>query len=230
MNNVVDEVLAGSPRYNIKDNGGSAIYSNVQIDLATAVTTQGTPLNKALFDSIQSDLTNLSNNKLNVSDKATTAQAQAGSNDTKYMTPSKVKEREQSLFTTKSITGSTASEQTLFDFSTATGSIVEISGRYKNTNNPSNYASMTLNGTVINGSSAANLSMTDYSFQNVTSSTGSFYFRFDLTTKTFTGKFSQRYNGSQDYVVGYFTTLTSLTGRCRGGATTTIDISINQNY
>jgi hypothetical protein len=39
MNNVIDEVLAGSPRYNIKDNGGTSIYENVQIDLATQITT-----------------------------------------------------------------------------------------------------------------------------------------------------------------------------------------------
>lgn len=39
MNNVIDEVLAGSPRYTIKDNGGTTLYDNVQIDLKTAVTT-----------------------------------------------------------------------------------------------------------------------------------------------------------------------------------------------
>jgi hypothetical protein len=39
MNNVVDEVLAGSPRYTIKDNGGTTLYDNVQIDLKTQVTT-----------------------------------------------------------------------------------------------------------------------------------------------------------------------------------------------
>lgn len=83
MNTVVDEVLAGQPRYNIKDNGGTTLYSNVQIDLATNVTTAGTPLNKALFDSIQTDL----NSRLLVSNKATPAEVIAGTNNTKYITP-----------------------------------------------------------------------------------------------------------------------------------------------
>lgn len=39
MNNVVDEVLASSPRYNITDTEGNIIYQNVAIDLATEVTT-----------------------------------------------------------------------------------------------------------------------------------------------------------------------------------------------
>lgn len=39
MNTVVDEVLAGSPRYTIKDNGGTTLYDDVQIDLKTQVTT-----------------------------------------------------------------------------------------------------------------------------------------------------------------------------------------------
>lgn len=85
MNNVVDEVLAGSPRYTIKDDGGTTLYDNVQIDLKTQVTTAGTPLNKALFDSIQTDL----NSRLLVSNKASQNEAQAGINDTKYMTPLK---------------------------------------------------------------------------------------------------------------------------------------------
>lgn len=38
--NFVDEVLASSPRYTIKDNGGTTLYDNVQIDLKTQVTTQ----------------------------------------------------------------------------------------------------------------------------------------------------------------------------------------------
>lgn len=39
MNNVIDEVLAGEPRYAIKDNGGAILYDNVQIVLITQVTT-----------------------------------------------------------------------------------------------------------------------------------------------------------------------------------------------
>ena len=67
MNNVIDEVLSGEPRYTIKDNGGTTLYDNIQIDLKTPVTTQGTPLNRALFESIRSDL----NSRLLTSNKAT---------------------------------------------------------------------------------------------------------------------------------------------------------------
>jgi hypothetical protein len=38
----VDEVLSGPERFNIKDNAGTEIYGNVQIELNTPVTTQGT--------------------------------------------------------------------------------------------------------------------------------------------------------------------------------------------
>lgn len=40
MNSVVDAVLSGVPKYNIKDSGGTTIYSNATIELATTVTTQ----------------------------------------------------------------------------------------------------------------------------------------------------------------------------------------------
>ena len=40
---------------------------------------------------LQSQITSLKDNKVNVSDKASTAQAQAGTDDTKWMTPAKVK-------------------------------------------------------------------------------------------------------------------------------------------
>lgn len=56
MIDFVDEILAGEPRYNIKTNSGTVIYSNIQEELATPVNVQGTPMNKALFDSIKSHL------------------------------------------------------------------------------------------------------------------------------------------------------------------------------
>lgn len=124
MNNVVDEVLNTSATQNkVKY---KITYSNntsdiVELDLYTPVTTQGTPINRTLFESIRTDLTNLNNNKenvinktntinssstttqypnakavynqlatkLNISSKSTTAQAQAGTDDTTYMTPLK---------------------------------------------------------------------------------------------------------------------------------------------
>lgn len=83
MNNVIDEVLAGEPRYTIKDNGGTILYDNVQIDLKTQVTTTGTPLNKALFDSIRDDL----NSRVLASNKATPQNVIAGTDNSKYVTP-----------------------------------------------------------------------------------------------------------------------------------------------
>lgn len=68
------------------DSQGNTAY---RIELATEVT-PGTPMNKVLFDSIKTDLTNLENNKLNVSMKASTSDATAGVDNTKYMTPLKV--------------------------------------------------------------------------------------------------------------------------------------------
>ena len=231
MNNVVDEVLAGSPRYNIKDNGGTTLYSNVQIDLATQVTTAGTPLNKALFDSIATDI----NSRLLTSNKATTGEAQAGTNDTKYMTALKVKEREQSLVSsvTKTATGS-ATEQTIFDFSTATGNIIEISGTYGEVNTSSEQT-IYLNGTSFNGASQNNLSLTDYDFRYTSSGKGSFYIRVDLNNKTFVAMFSARKSGTTttpDYVVGRFSTITTLTCILRGTASTStyVTATISQNY
>jgi len=75
MNNVVDEVLNTSATDNkVKY---KITYSNntsdiVELDLYTPVTTQGTPINRALFESIRTDLTNLSNNKENISNKTNT--------------------------------------------------------------------------------------------------------------------------------------------------------------
>lgn len=125
MNTVVDEVLNTSAtdnkvKYRITYSDNTSDI--VELDLYTPVTTQGTPINRTLFESIRTDLTNLNNNKenvdnktntinssstttqypnakavynqlatkLNISSKSTTAQAQAGTDDTNYMTALKV--------------------------------------------------------------------------------------------------------------------------------------------
>ena len=49
---------------------------------------------------LQSQITSLGNSKVNVSDKASTAQAQAGTDDTKWMTPAKVKSWWDKLYST----------------------------------------------------------------------------------------------------------------------------------
>ena len=85
MTNVVDEVLAQQePEYILTHQNGT--QEIVKLNLATQVITEGTPLNKALFDSIKSDI----DARLLISDKASTQEAQTGTNDTKYMTPLKV--------------------------------------------------------------------------------------------------------------------------------------------
>lgn len=49
--NFIDEVLASSPKYRITH--ADSTTEDVSIDLITAVTTQGTGLNKVLFDKIE---------------------------------------------------------------------------------------------------------------------------------------------------------------------------------
>lgn len=49
----VDEVLAGAERYDIKDNGGTPVYSNMQIALATGVTIAGTPIAANAMNNIE---------------------------------------------------------------------------------------------------------------------------------------------------------------------------------
>ena len=86
MNTVTDEVLNTAAtdnkiKYRITKSDNS--YEIVEITLETPVTTQGTPLNKALFDSIKNDL----NNRLLKTSKASAAEVQAGTNTDKYTTP-----------------------------------------------------------------------------------------------------------------------------------------------
>jgi len=58
---VVDEVLAGAERYNILDNGGGTINSNVQINLNTSVSTPGTALNAALLNALENGVDAIDN-------------------------------------------------------------------------------------------------------------------------------------------------------------------------
>lgn len=50
--NVKDEILTGEPKYRIKQND-TTLYDDVTIEMTTPVRQQGTPVNKALFDSIE---------------------------------------------------------------------------------------------------------------------------------------------------------------------------------
>ena len=59
MKDVIDEVLNGEPLYDVIDSTtGEVIYKGVGIILGEniEVLQKGTPINKALFDSIQGDL------------------------------------------------------------------------------------------------------------------------------------------------------------------------------
>ena len=56
MIEVKDEILNGEPKYRLRDENGNIIYDNVSVEMTTPVVEEGTPLNKALFDSIGNDL------------------------------------------------------------------------------------------------------------------------------------------------------------------------------
>lgn len=65
MNEVVDRVPSQPGRYKMTMPDGSTQY--VTLERADEPTVVGTPLNKALFDSIQDDLDELNSNKVKVS-------------------------------------------------------------------------------------------------------------------------------------------------------------------
>lgn len=55
MIEVKDEILTDEPRYVIRNSSGQVIEEDVTIEMTTPVVQEGTPLNKALFDSINED-------------------------------------------------------------------------------------------------------------------------------------------------------------------------------
>ena len=56
MIEVIDEILNGEPKYRIKDEDGNLLFDNLTIEMITALAQQGTPINRALFESIRGDL------------------------------------------------------------------------------------------------------------------------------------------------------------------------------
>lgn len=224
MNTVVDEVLAGSPRYTIKDNGGTTLYDNVQIDLKTQVTTAGTPLNKALFDSIQTDL----NSRLLVSNKATTAEAQAGTNDTKYMTPLKVQQKLNSNVSS-AINQSGAGTYTICTFANYTNAkIIKIRGQI---HYGSDKTRLIFNGSsvdgfnshsVFNGSSVLTLRCAN------NNNLQGFEFTIDLVSKSITGTYVSDENGYADVFSGAFSSLTTFQIQ-QYGSSSSLSASIQTN-
>lgn len=133
MTNFVDTVFnttstGGVIKYNLTH--ADSTTEQVQMNIATPVQTQGTALNKAFFDTIQTDLTNLSNNKLNVSNKATQSDAIAGTNDTKYITPYALSGRIRKGTATATSTSVTSSPQRydILDLSQFNGQTLLITG------------------------------------------------------------------------------------------------------
>ena len=205
MNNVVDEVLAGEPRYNIKDNGGTAIYSNVQIELATTVTTQGTALNKALFDSIQADL----NTRLLVSNKAEQSDMWTGTNDTKYVTPLKVQQKLISL--TASDTQSTTGTYTVCTFTNFTNvKKITISGKVDSGSNGYNFI---MNGSGLGGFTTQSSSVSGGTSLTIQGSTNgsdqAFQFAFDLNSKSFVGFYVAKDTSKAELFCGRFSSITN---------------------
>ena len=140
MVNFVDTIL------NTSATGGVVKYTlthadstteQVQIDLATPIQTQGTALNKVTFDSIQTDLTTLDTNKLNKSSKTTQAQAEAGTDNTNYMTALRTQQKLNSM--RKKFSNSTTSSlafttDTILDVTTLTDKTFLMSGKFNNSN------------------------------------------------------------------------------------------------
>ena len=71
-NTWTDELLSGSALYNILTNLGATIYNNVQIALATSVTTPGTSLTAAVMNNIENGIDAL-DNKLVIDEAVLTA-------------------------------------------------------------------------------------------------------------------------------------------------------------
>lgn len=179
-----------------------------------------------MFDSIQADL----NTRLLISSKATTAEAQAGTNDAHYMTPAKVKTQLQYLTKTGSgsNTSATAQTTTIYDASNITSGAkrVVITGTLKNAS--TSYQSfLYLNGTGLDfdhstSNTYPTISATQIAYRYGNNDTGSFKIEIDLNAKTincavqYQPRVTNEPASQFDVGCGYFTTLTSITASLRG--------------
>lgn len=57
---VKDEIISGEAKYNVYDKDGKLLYENCSISLSNEIIQEGTPLNKVLFDSVNSALIKIS--------------------------------------------------------------------------------------------------------------------------------------------------------------------------
>ena len=242
MNLYVDEVLNGEPTYTLTHEDTTT--ETVKIELATEVVQQGTALNKAFFDSIKDDL----NSRVLLSDKATSAQAIAGTSDTKWITPKTLNDVVKS-YTTKETIENTTQPSTSHDITTdiSSGKYI-IYGKIRNEDDTGitsgSASSLSINGTRITIAELSNGTFSITHNQSAVSHTlkvsGSLnsYFRpnfiieIDTNTKTF--KYSiVGYSASNVYTLwqgnGTYSTLTSIGVSMSNGAgntTTYCDYSI----
>ena len=110
MNNFIDTVFntaATDNKIKYKIIHADSTEEVVELQMYTPVTTTGTAMNKTFFDSIKDDL----NSRLLTSNKASQAEAETGTNDTKYMTPLKTKQAIQKNLSIK--TGTIGNNETI---------------------------------------------------------------------------------------------------------------------
>lgn len=156
MNNVVDEVLNTAQTDNkikYKIIHADSTEEIVQLELYTPVTTEGTALNKVLFDSIADDI----NSRLLISNKASNAEVQAGTDTSKYIVPSTLQAKLNKMNNYKSGSasgGNAGTTTTIFqpsDIGSATTGTVIIDG-YINAEGTGQYPNnIKINGSTMHG-------------------------------------------------------------------------------
>lgn len=232
MISVTDEVLNGEPTYTITYSD-STTSSGVKIDLDTQVVTEGTALNKALFDSIDADI----QARLLISSKSTTSEAKSGTNDTKYITPLKVQQKLDTLMETYSVSSSTTT--TLVDGSSISGSqIITIDAKMTGGLGSSYYSKFKIDGTGImifeDGSiDGSGTSVDIATFINNNTRASAFHLEINTYTKTLSGWALYGASLSDKKFQGYYTTLTSISNvQNYAGITSNISVrysSLNPN-
>lgn len=58
MIEVKDEILNGKPLYRVRDKDGNILFDNLTIEMITEILQEGTPINKELFKTIESEINN----------------------------------------------------------------------------------------------------------------------------------------------------------------------------
>lgn len=161
------------------------------------------------------------NSRLLVSNKASQAEAQAGTNDTKYMTPLKVQQKLNSNVSS-AISQSGAGTYTICTFANYTSAkIITVRGKIKIGSNTTKYI---FNGSNVGGFDGqgvySNTSSLSISGANNSGLQG-FEFTFDLVTKSFTGIFTNS-NSRGDVISGRFDSITTFQIQLVGSGSTLV--------